>query len=153
MTAMSNKIEPILIERLYKHPIDRVFKAFSHKDAFQQWIAPSDEIGTRILLHDFKVGGHYRIEFSIPATGTLFLSGEYIQIEHLKQVCFTWVWEKPDIHAGINSLVTANFLEHNGDTKLVIIHEKLSTLHAAERHIQGWNGALTRLNQLLTEQD
>ncbi len=152
MTAISNKIEPIEIEKLYKHSISKVFSAFSKKETFEQWIAPSDEITTKMLLHDFKIGGQYRIEFSVPKIGTLFLSGEYVRIEYPNQICFTWVWEKPDIHAGINSLVTVNFLQHKEYTKLVITHENLSTLQATERHIQGWSGTLTRLDQLLSKQ-
>ncbi len=153
MTAISNKIEPIAIEKIYKHSINKVFNAFSKKTAFEQWISPTDKIGTRVLLYDFKVGGKYRIEFSAPEVGTLLLGGEYVNIEYLKQICFTWVWEKPDMHAGINSLVTANFLKHKEYTKLEITHENLSTLQATERHIQGWNGTLLHLEQFLNKKD
>jgi len=152
MTARCNKIEFIIIDRHYKHSPERVFEAFSRKAAFEQWIAPSDEIGTRVLLHDFKIGGQYRIEFSIPDSGKLFLKGEYVHIEQPRQICFTWEWEEPDVHAGINSLVTVDFLEHKGNTRLTITHENLSTLQATERHIQGWNGALLRLEKLITNQ-
>lgn len=129
-----------------------MFDAFSRKAAFEQWIAPSDDIATRILLHDFKIGGQYRSEFSIPGAGTLRLRGKYVHIEPSRQICFTWEWEKPDVHAGINSLVTVDFLEQKGNTKLTITHENLSTLQATERHAQGWNGALARLDQLLSKQ-
>jgi len=149
MTTISNAVEPVIIERLYKHSPDKVFKAFSNRASFEQWIAPTDDIGTRILLYDFKVGGHYRIEFSIPNAGTLFLKGEYVHIKRPNQICFTWVWEEPDVHAGIDSLVTVNFLEHKNFTKLVITHEKLSLTQANARHTQGWNGALTRLENFL----
>ncbi len=152
MTAVSNKTETIQIEKLYKHSIGKVFNAFSRKEIFEQWIAPSDEIGTKILFHDFTIGGRYRIEFSVPKLGTLFLGGEYVHIEYPKQICFTWVWEKPDIHAGINSLVTVNFLKHKDYTKLVITHDNLTTLQATERHVQGWSSTLIRLDQFLSEQ-
>ena len=153
MTAVSNKIEPIVIEKIYKHSIDKVFNAFSQKTAFEQWISPMDIFDTKILLFDFKVGGKYRIEFIVPETGTLLLGGEYVNIKHLQQICFTWIWEKPDMHAGINSLVTANFQERNEYTKLQITHENLSTLPATVRHTQGWNGTLLRLEQFLIKQD
>ena len=152
MTAVNKKNETIVVEKLYKHHINRVFDAFSKKASFEQWIAPSDEIGTKILLHDFKVGGQYRIEFTVPEAGSLFLGGKFIYIEPPKQICFTWVWEEPDIHAGINSLVTVDFLEIKRQTKLVITHENLSTLQATERHIQGWNGTLIRLNRFFNDQ-
>ncbi len=153
MTAISNKIEPIVIEKLYRHPIDKVFNAFSQEKAFEQWIAPSDKIETKILLYNFKVGGKYRIKFSVTEADSMFLGGEYVNIEHLKQICFTWVWENTDIHAGINSLVTANFLKHKNHTKLEITHENLSTIQATERHIQGWNGTLLRLEQFFKKRD
>ncbi len=149
MNAIINKIAPIIIEKIYEHPINKVFQAFSHKAAFEQWIAPSNEITTNILLHDFKVGGQYRIEFTVPDIGVLFLGGEYVHLEINKQICFTWVWEKPDIHAGINSLVTADFIDHGEYTKLIITHENLSMVQTTERHTQGWNGALLRLDNFL----
>ncbi len=148
MTAKSNYIEPIVIERLYKHPVNKVFNAFSNKESFKQWIAPSVEIKTKILLQEFYVGGRYRIEFIVPEAGVSILSGEYVHIKHLQQICFTWIWEEPDIHAGINSLVTADFLEYEGFTKLTITHEKLSTPKEIERHTRGWNASLGRLNNL-----
>ncbi len=151
MTGTSNKVNPIIIEKIYKHPIYKVFNAFSKKAAFEQWIAPSDKIRTKILSYDFKVGGKYRIKFTIPEVGTSFLGGEYVHIENQKQICFTWVWDNPDIHAGINSLVTVNFIKQKEYTKLEVTHENLSTLQAVERHIQGWNGTLLRLDQLLNK--
>jgi len=150
MTGISNNIKPIVIEQYYKHSIHKVFKAFSQKNAFEQWIAPSDEIGTKILLYDFTVGGQYRIEFSIPGAGIVYLGGEYVNIESPTQICFTWVWEEPDIHADINSLVTVKLLEHEGHTKLVITHDNLSTLPSSQRHLKGWTGTLARLGNLLT---
>lgn len=147
MNAVSNSIRPIVIEKEYKHSIERVFSAFSQKMAFEQWIAPSDEIETEVLIYDFTVGGQYKVRFTVPGLGSMFLSGEFIGINEPKQICFTWVWAKPDIHADINSLVTVDFFEHEEYTKLVITHENLSTLEATARHAQGWHGALTRLEK------
>jgi uncharacterized protein YndB with AHSA1/START domain len=152
MTASSNKIEPIVINRFYEHPREKVFKAFSCKKAFEQWIAPSDDIGTKVLLHNFRVNGLYRIEFSIPETGILSLRGEFVHIDYPRQICFTWLWEEPDVHAGVNSLVTVDFIEIDGSTKLSLTHENLSSLESVERHTLGWSGALARLNKSLTTQ-
>jgi len=149
MNAVSHNIKPIVIKKEYKHSIEKVFSAFSQKTAFEQWIAPSDEIGTEVLIYDFNVGGQYKVKFSVPGFGNMFLSGEFININKPNQICFTWVWDKPDIHAGINSLVTADFFEHEEYTKLVVTHENLSTLEATTRHTQGWNGTLTRLEKHL----
>ncbi|MBL1321571.1 MAG: SRPBCC domain-containing protein [Methylophaga sp.] len=130
MTAIINKIEPIVINRFYEHPPEKVFAAFSCKKAFEQWIAPSDNIDTRVLLHDFRINGLYRIEFSIPEIGKSFLGGEFIHIDCPRQICFTWLWEEPYIHAGVNSLVTVDFIELNGSTKLSLTHEMKACLHS-----------------------
>jgi len=151
MDTKSNVINPIIIEKLFKQSVGKVFNTFANKELFEQWIAPSDEIETKILLHDFSVGGCYRIEFIVPDAGTLVLSGEYIHIQPLQQICFTWVWEEPDVHAGINSLVTADFLEYEGQTKLIITHEKIPTPQEIERHFQGWNASLERLNDFFEQ--
>jgi uncharacterized protein YndB with AHSA1/START domain len=46
------------IERRYKQPPQRVFAAFSEREAKMRWFACSPEFTTEEYTLDFKVGGH-----------------------------------------------------------------------------------------------
>jgi len=142
-------IEAARIKRIYQHSLERVYEAFSNKEYFGQWIAPSDDINTNVLIYDFRIGGQYKLAFDIPQIGHQILSGEFIHIQPLQQICFTWGWEDQDIQVEVSSLVTADFLYHNGETELVITHEKLPSLQERKRHDLGWQHSLERLNNFL----
>lgn len=145
MSVRSNTATPIVIRRLIEHVPERVFDAFSHSKALVAWLAPSDDIVATAMEHDFNVGGRYRVAFALADGNQTVLAGEFVVIERPSKICFTWVWEEPDIHAGIQSLVTVDLLEADGGTELIINHENLSTIEAVDRHTQGWLGTIKRL--------
>ena len=148
--AVKNQIDPIVLTRRYEHSPEKVFSAFSSADSFERWIAPSNAIATTLLQHEFKVGGKYRIQFTLPDGNASYLRGEYLLINEPDQLVFTWQWEKPDIHSDIKSLVSVTISPKYGKTELQIIHENLSTIDATERHNHGWQGSIERLSALLS---
>ncbi|MBV1915644.1 MAG: SRPBCC domain-containing protein [Pseudomonadales bacterium] len=147
--AVKNQIDPIVLTRSYKHSSEKLFEAFSSAASFERWIAPSDAIATKLLQHEFKVGGKYRIQFTLPDGNASYLGGEYLLIDKPTQLVFTWQWEKPDIHSDIKSLVSVTISPKYGKTELKITHENLSTIDATERHTDGWQGTIERLTTLL----
>lgn len=145
---VKNQIEPIVLTRCYEQSSKKLFEAFSRADAFEQWIAPSDAIITKVLQFEFKVGGKYRIQFILPDGNESYLGGDYLLIDKPGQIIFTWQWEEPDVHSHIKSLVSVNISSKYGKTELKITHENLSTIDATERHTLGWKGAVERLTAL-----
>lgn len=145
----ANDENPLIIKKVFNHGINEVFAAFASGESLQAWLAPADNIKTKALLHQFSVGGNYKISFILPDQQELILFGEYLEIEKPVKIIFTWMWEEPDIHAGINSLVIVDLKQKNENTELTITHQHLSTTAAINRHSQGWAGAIERLHNWL----
>lgn len=137
---------PLVLRRTYSHDRCRVFDAFADASALGQWFSPSPDIGTEVVDFDIRVGGCYRIVFALPDGSRNSIRGEFNQIERPIRLCFTWSWEKPDPHAGIETLVTIEFVEDSGNTEVIVSHERLKHEEMKERHSDGWVGALERLD-------
>ena len=140
---------PLVLRRTYPHDRLRVFDAFASANALEQWFSPSPDVGTDVVEFDFRVGGRYQIGFVLPEGTETSIRGEFIRIERPIQLCFTWSWEKPDPHAGIETLVTIDFIDAVGSTEVVVAHEKLEDTEMKERHSAGWLGAMQRLQTWL----
>ena len=140
---------PLVLRQTYPHDRVRVFDAFASATALEQWFSPSPDVGTDVVEFAFRAGGRYRITFALPKGAETSISGEFIRIERPIQLCFTWRWEKPDPHAGIDTLVTIDFIDADGSTEVVVSHEKLEGTEMKARHSAGWLGAMQRLQAWL----
>jgi uncharacterized protein YndB with AHSA1/START domain len=127
----------------------KVFAAFGDPDLVRRWLSPAPEIALSVLHLDFRVGGAYRFAYRVPGGQTMIVSGTYRAIQPPASIAFSWNIEPPDEHAGVQSEVTVSITPDGDGTELVIRHEKLTQAGAAERHSQGWKGALDRLAILL----
>lgn len=93
-----------------------------------------------------------------PARGTLISTwplcrsvhlGEYRILARPHKLAFTWTWEPPDPHAGIETLVTIDLQEKDGGTELALTHARFPTEQTMRQHESGWGASLTRLNELV----
>ncbi len=140
---------PLVVRRTYPHDRLRVFDAFASANALEQWFSPSPDVRTDVVEFDFRVGGRYRIAFTLSKGAETSIRGIFVLIQRPIQLCFTWSWEKPDPHAGIDTLVTIDFIDAVRSTDVVVSHEKLEGTEMKERHSAGWLGAMQRLQSWL----
>jgi uncharacterized protein YndB with AHSA1/START domain len=92
----------VYLRRTYSYPPEAVFDAFSSSVALEGWLAPSADIPARVELFDFRVGGAFRMTFLLLDGQELVLGGRYLTIEQPRSLSFTWLWESPDVHAGVH---------------------------------------------------
>jgi uncharacterized protein YndB with AHSA1/START domain len=140
-----------LARRLSATP-HRVFSAFADPKTLQRWLSPSPNVGLTLLQFDFRVGGDYRFAYRLEDGATVVVGGRYLAIDPPSTIVFSWTWEAPDEHAGIESQVTILIAPDGPGAMLTIRHERLTRSDAVERHLEGWTGALARLTALLTEE-
>ncbi len=141
----------LLLRRSYPHSRERVFEAFAQADALAMWLAPSPNIKTQVCGLEFAVGGSYRFKFTLPDGNDAYVVGQYLAIERPERLSFSWNWEPPDAHAGIESVVTVTFANKSGETEVTLAHEMLTAAGMKARHTQGWNAALSRLAHSLSQ--
>jgi uncharacterized protein YndB with AHSA1/START domain len=146
MTANSDAAE---IRRRFTVPPKKLFAAFAEARLVARWLSPSPEIKLSVLHFDFRPGGFYRFAYHLPEGATVVVGGAYRSIEPPSKIVFSWIIEPPDEHAGIESEVTVTITPHGSGAELLIRHEKLGRIDAAERHAGGWRGAFDQLSTLL----
>jgi uncharacterized protein YndB with AHSA1/START domain len=142
---VSGKHDAAEVRRWLAAPPVEVFAAFADAALVARWLSPAPEITLTVLRFEFRVGGAYRYAYDVPGVGTMRVNGIYRTIERPSKIVFTWTIEPPDVHAGTDSEVTITLTPDGAGTALFIRHARLTMPGAADRHADGWRGALDRL--------
>jgi uncharacterized protein YndB with AHSA1/START domain len=144
----SDQVE--LVRRLKTQPAI-VFAAFADPMLVSSWLKPSRGIRLEVLDYDFCVGGEYRFAYHVPDLPVMRVSGQFRLIDAPHSIAFSWNIEPPDVHAGIQSQVHVGIRAAGTGSEIDIRHTKLVKPGAPQRHAEGWDGALTLLEQLLED--
>jgi uncharacterized protein YndB with AHSA1/START domain len=134
----------LLISRTYPASVERVFKAWTDANQLGQWFAPTDDYTTKASV-DLQVGHEYRIAITHKGGNVHTILGTYRLIDPPRKLVYTWRWEggpMPD------TLVTVDFAPEGEATKVTITHEQFTNTEDRDKHNQGWNGCLDRLQRL-----
>ena len=150
MTATGQRPQ-LSLRRTYPAPPDLVFRALTEPKLLERWLRPSPDVTVRVEQLDLRVGGRYRFVFGLPGDRTSTVIGEYRTVARPARLAFTWTWEPPDEHAGIETLVTIELAAKAGGTELALAHTGFPTEEVMRRHEQGWAGCLDALRELARE--
>ena len=139
------------VRRRLAAPPEKVFAAFADPALVSRWLTPSPEVALSVLQFEFRVGGAYRFAYHVAGGRTMFVNGVYRTIDSPSTLVFSWNIEPPDEHAGVRSEVTVTFVPDGMGTQLLIRHTQFTLPAAADRHAQGWQGAVDQLVDLIAE--
>jgi uncharacterized protein YndB with AHSA1/START domain len=114
---------------------ETVFEFFTNPAQMVRWKGATATL-------DPRPGGVYRVEMRPDAV----IAGEYVEVDPPHRVVFTWGWEGGDAEAPPGSSTVAITLTADGDGTLVrLVHSGLPTAASVERHSQGWDLYVGRL--------
>jgi uncharacterized protein YndB with AHSA1/START domain len=136
----------LVISRTYPASVDRVFKAWTDANQLGQWFAPTDDYTTKANV-DLRVGHEYRIAITHKGGNVHTILGTYRLIEPPRKLVYTWRWEGGP---STDTLVTVDFNPDGDATKVTITHEQFTNTEDRDKHNEGWNGCLNRLQRTLT---
>jgi uncharacterized protein YndB with AHSA1/START domain len=124
--------EPIIIERIFNAPAEKVWQALTDKNQMKEWYFD---------LAEFKPEVGFEFTFTGGKDGRSYLHlCEITELVSRKRLQHTW---KYDGYDG-NTFVTWDLSEEGDKTKVKLTHEGLETLppnpdFAKENFIAGWN--------------
>lgn len=136
----------LVITRVIKAPCAMVFKAWTDPKQMVQWWSPAD-IECRSVTADLKIGGAYRIHM-VSEKGDHIAIGKYREIVPNKRLQFTWQWEH---YAMPDSVVTVEFEDLGGTTRLTLTHEGIPDQEDAADHNRGWTSAIEKFARLIEQ--
>lgn len=126
------KLEPLVIERTYAVPIERVWKAITDKSEMKQWYFD---------VSDFKPEIGFEFTFTGGSEEKCYVHlCKVTEVETGKKITYSWRYEG---HEG-NSFVTFELFEEGPATKLRLTHVGLETFpmvnkdFAKENFAMGW---------------
>jgi uncharacterized protein YndB with AHSA1/START domain len=135
----------LVISRTYPASVERVFKAWTDANQLGQWFAPTDDYTTTASV-DLRVGHEYRIAIVHKGGNVHNVVGTYRVIEPPRKLVYTWRWDR----ASADTLVTVDFTPDGDATKVTITHDQFTNTEDRDKHNEGWNGCLNRLQRALT---
>lgn len=138
-----NTVPTVRISRLMPAPREAVFAAWLDAEGMRHWMCPGDVSKTEAEI-DPRVGGAFRIVMH-GEEKTYVMTGEYVEIDPSSRIVFTW---ESNVTEG-ESLVTLEFHDRNGETELVLTHERLADAETAGNYEKGWTSILEKLAERL----
>jgi uncharacterized protein YndB with AHSA1/START domain len=139
------------IRREFPFPRDLVFETWINEEHLSRWMGPTENITMAVVEVDAREGGHYRLGFQENGEPLKIVHGVYETIRRPEKLVFTWIWEPPMPDAGIETLVTVEFIETPGGTDIILKHERFVSKEVCELHYQGWSGTFDKLENRLPQ--
>ena len=146
-TAEKTSLE--IVRFISVHPA-RVYDAWTDPAQLRQWFGP-ENVRTRNISADVRVGGKYRWDLTNAEGEEMSAFGEYRELIPGKKIVFTWQWDDDEAWENRTSVVTIELFERGRGTELRFRHEQLPSEESRDRHNEGWNSFLNRLEQFITK--
>jgi len=145
---MMNPASVLEMHRQIRTSREKAFEAWTNPSQLKQWFAVSEGFTTPIAEVELKVGGRYRLGMKAAGDNPLLIvGGVYKEIVHPERLVFTWQWKNGDPNEP-ETLVTVEFHEQNGLTDIWLKHELFADIHSRDKHGEGWDGCLNKLERL-----
>jgi glutathione S-transferase len=140
-------VQPLVLNRYFKAPPERLFAAFTEKALMQSWYGPQSMTVPHCEV-DARVGGAYRVEMHGAEGNVSIVTGVFTEIDAPRRLVFTWGWLNG---AGRNpeTVVTLTFTPRDGGTDLELVQTGFAQEEFRVGHRDGWNSAFAALESAL----
>lgn len=142
---MSNNT--VRLHRVFKAPVERVYRAFLDADAMAKWLPPHG-FTCKVELLDARVGGAYKMSFSNFSSGQRHgFGGEYKELLLNERIRYTDRFDDPNLPGEITA--TIGFRSVSCGTEVHIVQEGLPDVIPLEGCYLGWQESLNQLANLV----
>jgi uncharacterized protein YndB with AHSA1/START domain len=145
MEARTATKPSLTIKRRFPAPPAKVFSAWTDPEKIKRWFGPGAVQCTHAEFEP-RVGGKFTIAAASPDGEKHQVAGVVREFVPNEKVVYTWAWHSTPER---QSLVTVLFKPDGDGTLLTLTHEQFADEDARNRHQNGWNGALDKLEKYL----
>lgn len=137
----------VRLHRVFKSPVERVYRAFVNADALAKWLPPHG-FTCHVDHLDAQAGGTYRMSFENFSTGQSHgFGGEYQQVLANERIRYTDRFDDPNLPGEI--IATITFKSVSCGTEVHIVQEGLPEVIPLEGCYLGWQDSLNQLAALV----
>jgi uncharacterized protein YndB with AHSA1/START domain len=135
-----------LTRRLNARP-EKVYAAWTDPQKIARWFGPASvKAGSEKAEIDARIGGRYRISFTMENGEYSEVGGVYRELVPNERLVFSWAWHSTPER---ESLVTVSLKPDGDGTLLTLHHEQFFDQAACEGHTRGWRVVLDKLETYL----
>jgi uncharacterized protein YndB with AHSA1/START domain len=136
------------IRRVVKCTPERAYALWTEPELLAQWFCPK-ETPSKIEI-DPRPGGVFRFVVQYKSDDSFGCTCHIRAMEPPRRYAFSWQWDESSFETGVSE-VEVLFDPVPGGTAVTLTHKKLSGDLSLERHSEGWNQVLDRLEKYITE--
>ncbi|WP_341225593.1 SRPBCC domain-containing protein [uncultured Arcticibacterium sp.] len=138
----------ISINRTFNAPIELVWEAWTQAEHIAKWWSPKG-IETKVIEHDFSVGGKWKYIMPMPNGQEFTAEGQYTEIVKLKKIISSANFRPMTEGVEIQSLFKEN--GDKTDFTFNVIHptEEYKIQQEKMGIMNGWGSVFNRLDELL----
>ncbi len=149
VTQDSSAVDVLVLRRTYSTSRDVLFDVWTQPEHLKKWMGPSYDYEVPVAEVDLKVGGQYKMAFVHKEGKEAVVAGTFQEIIKPEKLVYTWTWQEPNENAGIETLVTVEFIEKDKGTELVLTHQRFGSEEMRLDHSKGWMGCFDKLEDYL----
>ena len=138
------------IERIIDASPERVFAAWTTREAMERWYKDGDGAVAQVTELDVRVGGRYRVEFGPPGEAPYVEVGEFLELDPPHRLVMTETLSNGGQMIWVDTRVTVELQNENGKTRCVLMHDGFPNREARDNAQGGWPGFLDRLEATLS---
>ena len=150
MTTKGADKTSLEIKRFINAPRNRVYAAWTDPAQLKEWFGP-ESVRTRNLVAEPRIGGKFRWDLTNPEGEEMTVHGEYRELQADRKIVFTWQWDDDEAWEERVSLVSVELSDRDGGTELRLTHTQLPSEESRDRHHEGWNSVLDRLEKFFNK--
>lgn len=138
----------ITIQRTFDAPLQLVWEAWTQSAHIAQWWSPKG-IETKVIAHDFKVGGKWKYIMPMPNGQEFIAEGQYTEIVEFEKIISSANFKPMTEGVEIHALFSAN--ANQTDFTFHVVHPTEAYKLQQEKMgiMNGWGSVFDRLSALL----
>jgi len=146
-----NAKRTLSINRTFNAPLTLVWEAWTKPEHIIHWWGPKG-IETKIIEHDFKVGGKWHYEMKMPDGNVFITDGIYSKIIHFKEIFTSANFKPMTVGVHMQSLFEGNGQKTNFTFNVIHPTEEYCKQQEEMGFYNGWGSVFERLEIFLQQQ-